>query len=712
MAGAPEPSAAVSNAFGGSADSVIQARDIYGNVIVGGNGLTLRTPHQTPPDVSHFTDRDGYLSRIDELALGADQPTAVITLVGAAGIGKTALAVHWAHRRAERFGDGVLFINMQGYSRDPEIGADQALEAFLRAMGVSSEAIPSSLEEKSALYRSTLYGRRMLIVLDNARSADQVRPLLPGSPPCVVLITSRSRLSALSSHDGAHRVQLAPLPLAESVELLTRVIGTDRVSGEQSAAGGIALRCGNLPLALRIAAERINLRSGLSLSQLLSELSQPHRLLGGLSVGHDDLGTVRSVLSWSYRGLPADAARMFRLIGMHPGPNISVSAAAALAGVTPDEANALLEDLADAHLAEEVSQDRYQQHDLLRAFALERGTADESDEEVSKALRRILAWYLHTASAADQTITPQRRTVPLTPLTESVRPLAFDSYDSALQWCDDELPNLVAAARAALGSDPGTAWRIATALRGYFYVRKPWAEWIATNEIGLEAARDEPDPSGEAIMLNNLASAKMDMGHHAEAAGHYEQALAIRREIADRYGEGMCLQSLAIAYSKLGRADESLTILRESLAIALEVGNRYGEGLALSNLGEIYLGLQSYGDADRHLGEALRVRREIGDHWGAGITLNSQGDSFLAQRMFAASMEKYAEAFELQSAIGSKAGAARSLLGLASVLQATGDVPRAREYLVKAIAVFRELGSPMAAALADRLDELDGVQPG
>ncbi|NUT53142.1 MAG: tetratricopeptide repeat protein, partial [Saccharothrix sp.] len=344
---------------------------------------------------------------------------------------------------------------------------------------------------------------------------------------------------------------------------------------------------------------------------------------------------------------------------------------------------------------------------LLRAYAAERAAAEEPGPEAAAAVRRVLTWYLHSAFAADRVITPQRRSVPLEPLTDPlVRPVAFASHDAAVDWCATELANLVAATRAAAEVDPELAWRIPTALRGFFYLRKPWPAWITTHELGLAAARRVGHLAGQAWMHANLAGAHLDLEHVDQAVDHYERAIAIRRDTGDDYGVGMALQGLAMAYRQGGRIEDALAALAESLTTARAVGNRYNEGLVLHSLGEVHLARGSYAEADDCLDRALAVRRDIGDLWGAGITLNTRGDSLLRQGRPVEAAGRFQEALEAQTGIDSRSGVARSLAGLGAARRAAGDLDGARDYLTRALAVFDELGSPSAQHVRDALTRL------
>jgi NB-ARC domain len=399
-------------------------------------------PRQLPVNVAHFTGRDAELAKLDALLTHdeAAQPTAMVisAIAGTAGVGKTALVVHWAHRVRNYFPDGQLFVNLRGYDPGPPVSPEQALEEFLRALHVAAERIPAGLEARAALYRSLLHGRRILIVLDNANSAEQVRSLLPGSPTCRAVVTSRSRLPGLIARDGASRVIVDLLSQAEAIALLRDIIGNARVAAEPEATAELARQCAYLPLALRIAAERAVTHPHTTLADLTDELAVERDRLDLLATvdEEDETTAVRAVFSWSYHALPPEAARMFRSLGLHAGPDISAPAAAALTNITYAQARRLLETLVSMHLIEETARDRYRFHDLLRVYAAERAKVEETDQDRRAAVRRVLTWYLHTGDAADRILNPHRHRIPLDhPEDVSSPPLEFTSYGQALDWC-------------------------------------------------------------------------------------------------------------------------------------------------------------------------------------------------------------------------------------------------------------------------------------
>jgi DNA-binding SARP family transcriptional activator len=664
-------------------------------------------PRQLPADVSHFTGRAAELDRLDALlgTSGAGLPARVmITAInGTPGVGKTALAIRWAHRMVSRFPDGQLYASLRGQAAVGPADPLAVLARFLRDLGIAPARIPSDLEEAAALYRSLLDGRRILIVLDNAASSGQVRPLLPGAPDCAVIVTSRSRLPGLGAHDGAAQVTLAPFLPDEAAMLLRQILG-QRADAEPSAVAAIAAKCEFLPLALRIAAERAIARPRQTLDALAAQLAAARDRLDVLTVDDDPAMSLRTVFSWSYQALPAGTARMFRLLGLHPGPDISTPAAAALAATSTAEAQRLLEALVGAHLLEEAPADRYRFHDLLRAYAAERAATDESPADRAAAHRRVLTWYLHTADAAGRLLAPDRRRVPLVPPSRQYRPLTLAGYEQALAWCDAEHASVVACVRSAAqtGHD-NIAWQLPVAWRSYFILRKPWAEWIACTQIALSAARRCGDRFGEAWVLDNLGGAYSGMWRFGDAVACGQQSLRIRRDIGDRLGEAAVLNNLGTAYWALDKFRHGLSCFQQALAIAREAENRYSEVIGLNNLGEAYLKLGRLGDAIACLQEALDLARTMGYHVSEGFALHNLGESYRAIGEPDTSADCFRRALSIRQHTGDRHGQAHSLNALGDLLQELREADAAHASWQQALAIFEELGDPQAGKLRARL---------
>ncbi|MGH3783853.1 MAG: ATP-binding protein [Pseudonocardiaceae bacterium] len=680
------------------------------------HGLLL-IPRQLPMDVPHFTGRASEVIQLDAVLAQTVEgmlATVVISAIdGTAGVGKTALAVHWAHRVQGRFPDGQLYINLRGYDPGPAVSPEEALGRFLLALNVPPARIPTGLEEQAALYRSLLVGRRMLIVLDNAATPHQVRPLLPGSPGCQVVVTSRSSLAGLVVREGARRLTLDTLAPDEALTLLRQIIGTTRIDAEPDAATELARLCAFLPLALRIAGARAASFPHTTLADVVCELADEHHRLDMLAI-EDETTTVCAVFSWSYRRLDPDHAHAFRLLGLHTGPDISTPAVTALLSVPPARARQLLDALSNAHLLVPVSHNRYRFHDLLRLYAANRAHADETDQDRHTAIRRLLSWFLHTADAADRQLMPYRKRVPLDLPEPGTQHVPLSTRSQALKWCDSERANLVAATRHAhLGGHHTTAWQLPVVLWGFFSLRKHWPEWITTHDIGLAAATDIRDRFGQAYILTTLANAYRDLRRFEEALDHFHQALAIWDEIGSpaRWEKAAALTLQGMAYLDLRRYDDTLTSLQQALAIFRQVGDPWGEGWALHLLSESNRRLaRRYEEAIDHAHHALDAFGQIDDRWGLGWSLHDLGQNYRCLRRFEEAIDHFQRALTARREIGDRQGEAVTLKALGATLYDADKKDLARNSWRCALAIFNDLNDPLAVEVRTRLEELDPPQ--
>jgi DNA-binding SARP family transcriptional activator len=661
------------------------------------------SPAQLPADVADFTGRDVQVKRLSDLLSGAGasgDPGAVriAVVAGAGGLGKTSLAVHAAHRVRRRFPDGQLYVDLLGATPVPLPPGD-VLARFLRDLGVDGRDIPVDEDERAARYRTTLAGRRMLVVLDNARDAAQVRPLLPGTASSAVLVTTRSRLPDLAS---TKLVDLNVLDDDEALKLFIKVVGEERAAAEPEATAELLDACAGLPLAIRICAARLATRSGWTIAAMADRLRDVHRRLDEMRAG--DLA-VRASFQVSFASLPAstdargiDPARAFCLLGLWQGPGISAAAAAALFGIPQYSAEDALEVLVDTHLLESTAPDRYKFHDLLRVYAAERAEADLSVEDRAASVGRLLGWYLRTADAAAQVVSPYRYDVPLDEAWPGYPPLTFADIDEALGWYDRERVNLVAATRqaAAYGLHQ-VAWRLPVPLFSMFNRRGLWADCITTHRVALDSARQAGSRPGEAWVLNNLGEA-LGFTHEAEGIAHLERALAIRREIGDQRGEAQTANNLADAYVMLGRKDEALDLLRRALELNREVGYRYGEGVALNNLGEAYLGLSRTEEAVECFHRARSTFAEISFPHGVGYALHNVGRSYLSLGRDADALEYLRQALAVHRATGDRHREAFTLRFLGIAQSRAGLTAEARESWTRAAAIFDDLGDRVQAA--------------
>ncbi len=659
-------------------------------------------PGQLPPDVTDFTGRDDCVAWLDRAGPG------VSVLSGTAGVGKTAAAVHWAHRVRDRFPDGQLYLDLRGFSDDPPMPTGEALARMLAALGVAPPDLPAGADVQADLFRSLTADRRVLVVLDNAASPGQVRPLLPGGAASQVVITSRGLMSGLVVREGARRLVLELLPEDDAVRLLTRVIGAARAGGEPAAVRELARQCARLPLALRVLAERIAARPDLRLADLGAELTVQRRTLDVLTTADDETAAMRPVFSWSYRSLAPDAARLFRLLGLHAGPHVSGPVAAALAGVPG--AGDLLDRLTGAHLVTAVGRDRYQSHDLLRCYARELADAQE-DGERERAVRAVLTWYLLTADAANTALMPQRMAVPITARPGPSAPLRFDSPERARTWFEAEHPNLVAAVGQA--ADAGLhdiAWQLPATLWSFFYLSKRWADWTGTHTVGLASARRCGDEHGEARMLHSLGTAAWNQGLLDEARGHYDRALAIWRRREDRLGESQTLNNLGATLCARREFDAALACYGRALRLRTEIGDRRGQGQTLNNLGEAHRELSQFGAAIEYFEQALEIHREVADSFGQSETLANIGVLHREVRRATEAAGYFRRALAVCRGMGDSLGVAANLIELGRTLRDTGEQASARDSWAEASAVLAGLPGADASRLRADLADLTGVR--
>ncbi|WP_234436365.1 AfsR/SARP family transcriptional regulator [Streptomyces sp. NRRL S-813] len=669
-------------------------------------------PAQLPADLPTFTGRISELDQARALLSAEGRPPSLVVIGGMAGIGKTTLAVHWAHEIADQFPDGQLFINLRGF--DPVhsvMPPGEAVRIFLDALGVPPQRIPCRLDAQAALYRSLLADRRVLIVLDNARDVEQIRHLLPGSPGCLVIVTSRNQLTGLIAGDGAHAVTLHQLTPADARTLLIRRLGAERVAAQPQAVDEIIERCGRLPLALAIVAARAAIRPRFPLSAIADDLRESHGSLDAFSSG--ELNTdVRAVFSWSYEALSAPAAWLFRLLGLHPGKDISVPAAAALAGLPLRETRGLLAELTRAHLLIECMPGRYTTHDLLRTYAGEQLLADEPSAGRERALERLLSWYLHTVDATYPLLTPDRGRVPPEPLAPGCHPLAFTTQEQAVQWCEMERGNLVAAVhRAATSGRPGVAWRLAAMMWGFFYLGRHLHDWLDTSRSALAAARAAHDRRGEAWSLGGVADALTQMNRLDEAIDHYQKQMSVYRELGDSDGQGRCLISMGNAYLQGDQLDTAVEYNHRGLAAVRINGCAWGESVALTNLGDAYQRLGRFDEAADHLEEALVLLRAMGNRWFEANVLHLLGAIAHRLRRCEDAIERYHQALEAHRNVGNRWGEGHTLGSLGDVQLGAGEPEAARTSWRQALAILTEFEDPHAEKIREGLRDLDRRMP-
>lgn len=539
-------------------------------------------PRELPLAPALLVGRDRHLKELDAaLANRALDSPPLLVVDGPAGVGKTALALNWAHRVAPKFPDGQLYADLRAFSTEgqPEDPA-RVLSWFCAALGATG--IPESVESRAALFRTLTSGARILIVLDNADDTEQVTPLLPGSATCTIVVTSRRILPGLTV--AGRRISLGPLTEPDSIDLVANIIGADRVKAEPSAAAELTRLCGHLPLALRVAADLADLHPHRPLAALVQDLSHEDELLDRLDT--DDRTAPRTVFSRTYRVLPDSAGRVFRLLGLHRGP-LTTPAVAALAGITIREVRTAMRHLAGVHLLDTISPDSSPDtarlHDLLHTYAQELLAKNETPAERHTAARRLTLWYLHAIRAAGDVISP-RCTAPLDlpPLPDDVTPLTFTTIHAALAWCDHERGNLAAITQmAAHHGPPGTAWKIAVALWPYLLIRRPWDTWRDTHRIAIDAAKSEHDDHGEAWVTAQLASALRRQGQLDDAQQLYDHIQTFRKDAGNLYGSINAFVGAARLALDRSQHDLAQSLAQQAEREFIELEDRQGQARAL-----------------------------------------------------------------------------------------------------------------------------------
>jgi tetratricopeptide (TPR) repeat protein len=697
-------------------------------------------PRYLPAAAPAFAGRREQLAALSRV-LHEPGGTAVITAIGGtAGVGKTALAVHWAHQVAASFPDGQLFVNLRGFdpSGAPLEPAD-AVRVFLDALHVPAAQLPQTLEAQLGLYRSLVAGKRMLVLLDNARDAAQARPLLPGSPTCRVVVTSRSQLTGLAAIEGAQSLTLDVLSSAEALELLRYRLGSGAIDAQPAAAAQIIEACAHLPLALSIIAARAAMRPDQPLARVAAALTA-HPGLDAFAAGGDPAADARTVFSWSYRQLSADAARIFRLAGLHPGPDLEWYTAAALAGTTADRAGHLLDTLTRAGMLQPGGPGRYTLHDLLRGYARELAAADEG-EDTRAALTRLHDYYLHTAAAAMDTAFPaERQRHP--PIRPAATPgPAITDEAAARAWLDAERPSLAAAAEHAAGRGwPRQAIQVSGILFRYLDVGAHYPEADTIHGCARQAARDLGDRVAEANALNRLGSlatrqrryeqavsyfeqslarnrdhddtagrayAHTDLGFVLflqgfcrQATEHLEQALALYRADDDQTGEASVLAKLGFVNLRQGRYPQAADYLHQSLTLYRDAGERGGEAFTLGHLGEVELRQGHYREAARHLRRSLALWREFGERSNQADILAALGTIDLRQGRYQPAASHLEQALGLCRETGDRSTEATVLNGLGEVLLATGHPADARTQHAAALDLASRVGEKYEQARA------------
>jgi DNA-binding SARP family transcriptional activator/tetratricopeptide (TPR) repeat protein len=659
-------------------------------------------PAQLPADVVGFAGRAAELSRLDSaLDQGGPEGVVIFAISGMAGVGKTALAVRWARRVADRFPDGQLYVNLRGFDPDGRaMPPAEAVRGFLDALGVPPAASPSTMDGQVGLYRSRLAGRRILVVLDNARDAEQVRPLLPGTATAVVVVTSRNQLTSLVAVDGADPLTLDVLPPDTARDLLVRRLGEDRVAADPAATDEILGVCAGLPLALRIVAARVR-QTGFPLAAVVAELSEALRRLDALDAG-DPVTQIRAVFASSYAALTPPAALLFRLLGRHPGPEVSVAAAASLAGWEPVEARRRLVELVRASLITEPASGRYGLHDLLRAYAIELG--DRSEAEA--ALARLLDHYTHTAHEAAWRLLPftQPMQLPLAPASPGVRPEPLADLPAAMCWLTAEHAVLLSVVRlaAASGCDTHT-WQLAWSLQTYLHRQGHWDEMLAVGQAALSSAERLGHPGARAHAHRRLGGAYVLVRDLAAAQRECERALTLFAAAGDLVGQAYTYQNLALVGWRRGELSLALDHSQEALARWRRVGDPRGEASSLNGVAWCLTLLGDHAAAVPYCERALALYERVEYRMGQAGVLDSLGFAHHNLGHHREAVECFHRALALYRDLGVRFEEADTLARLGDTHAATGDPAAARDAWSRALGILTDLAHPDADAVRARL---------
>jgi len=651
-------------------------------------------PRQLPADLVLFTGRDSALAELDRLRQPGGQPDVPVFIVsGMAGVGKTTLVVRWAHRVADDFPDGQLYANLRGF--DPvrsAMSVGQTVRGFLDALGVPPVRVPADEDTQIALYRSTLAARRMLIILDNVSSAEQVRALLPGAPQCLVLVTSRHQLTGLAATHGAQRLALDVLSRSEARQLLARRLGADRVAAEAAAVETVIDACARLPLALAVAAARAAAGTGRPMAELVAEFSDGPARLDALQAGDVDTD-VRTVFSWSYRRLAPAAARLFRLLGQHPGHSITAPAAASLAALPLDQVRPLLAELAAAHLITEPADGRFGLHDLLRAYAAELCT--EADAAASVA--RILDHYTHTAQRAASLVDPHQLYLALGPPLAGVVPEAPVDSDGANEWFAAERAVLLAAfAHAVERGLDRQVLRLAAVMSTFLDLGGHWYDWASVLTAGLAAAQHVAGAPEQTHMHRRLGMAYYRLGRTADAERQLQTAVRLSEANGDRQELARIHIALGILHSGQGRFREALEHAELAHGHAVAAGDVAARAKILNGMAWCLVQLDEPRQALAECRRALTLFAGANDKHGHAETWDTRGLIYRRLGEPGRAVESYQRALVLFREIGARHPEADTLQRLGDVRQAGGEPAEALEAWQEALLILVELDHPEA----------------
>ncbi|MFC0030253.1 tetratricopeptide repeat protein [Micromonospora chaiyaphumensis] len=666
-------------------------------------------PALLPPDAYGFTGRTEPLARLDAVlaTVAVEQPTAVpICLVsGAPGVGKTTLAVHWAHRNRHRFPDGQLYIDLHGFTPgQPAVEPAHAIRRLLDALGVPPGRIPADSGAQLDLYRMTLAERRLLVLLDNARDVAQVRPLLPGSPTSMVIVTSRDQLTGLVVGNGAHPVGLGTFSDEESHEFLRRRLNDGRVEAQPQAIAHIAQRCARLPLALAIVVGRAVQQPSFPLSAFASQLADDRSRLDLLAADEADTN-LRAVFADSYLGLDSASARLFCLLGAWPAPDISVAATASLAGLPPDRVRPLLARLVRAHLVVERAEGRYLLHDLLAAYAAELVHEQLDEAERVEAVHRALDHFLHTAAAAAAVLRPQRQPLPLSVARPGAVVESITTIGDAFAWFASELPTLMTAVSIAGGAGfDRHVTLLAQAMQTYLYRQGLHHEQARVQQAALAATQRLGDRPAQARAHLSVAHALTSAGRHDDALRHFNRALTLYVEVEDREGQAQTHRHIAWLHEARDHHRESLHHAEQALVLSAAAGDDLGVAEALNLVGWYHATLDDTVAAQIYCRRALALHRRLHNPAGEANASDSLGYALVRAKLHRRGIWHYQRALRLFRAVGARLDQAEVLDHLGDAHAAVGETANARRSWSESVAILETVDAARAAAVRDKLD--------
>jgi tetratricopeptide (TPR) repeat protein len=651
-------------------------------------------PAQLPADLAAFAGRRQELDQFPRIA-GKPRAATVVTISGMAGVGKTTLAIHWAHRIAEQFPDGQLYLDLHGFHPGRAITSPaDALHSVLESLGVPAAAVPASLQAQAALFRSLLARRRMLVVLDNARDTAQVRPLLPGAPGCLTVVTSRNQLYDLVAEHGATAITLERLPYADATELLSRRLGADRVALEPAASAEIVELTGRLPLTLAMVSARAAMNPRFSLASIAGELERSHGSLDAF-VGESSHSDVRSIFDWSYQVLTPAAARLFRLLALHPGPHCSLAAAAGVAGEAVAEVRQSFGELQRANLVAETEPGRYALHDLLRAYARELVRSDD----IEPARRRLSDYFLHSAAAASGLLFPGREETPLDPPVAGSAPASFRYAADAVAWFEAERPALV----AAIKMGRPCAWQLAMFLEMYLDRIGAWLIQVEVQTVAREAAVSAGEPYGVASTERALGFAEGRLGRWASADRHLGRALEIFAEIGDGNGQARAHRLTAFLLNRRLRHDEALAHYGAAADLYEKTGFERALAYLHNEIGWTYVLIGDHAKALEECRLAIEDHRALGDRNGQAAAWDSMGYAQHHLGGYDEALESYGQAMRLYRSLYDRSLEAETLVHIGDTHQAAGRPAEAALAWRQALEIFEDLGHPDAGQVLDRM---------